>query len=276
MTRLKNSDICDISFNLCRYNRELISKTGQSLLGIACHACGVEELKIKQKLDSFCVHVVPVTTGLGVISNFSETVCAILKFLGFIALVSDKPDASGITSAFENKADAIMMADDKRFVGINLNTKSVVDNSEMTGQVFASAMDLMADGINQKDVLVIGCGSVGEAAARKLLSFNAKLSLIDINYNTAQLLAKKLSRAEQKDKIIVLKQEDNILSYKYILEATPSENTITDSLLSELTVVASPGVPLGVSAKGCKILNDHLIHDKLELGVAAMAVALLK
>ena len=196
--------------------------------------------------------------------------------MGFIARVSDKPDVSGIAFAFENKADAIMMADDNRFVGINLNTKSVVDNSEMTGQVFASAMDLMADGINQKDVLVIGCGSVGEAAARKLLSFNAKLSLTDINYNTAQLLAKKLSRPEQKDKIIVLKQEDNILSYKYILEATPSENTITDSLLSELTVVASPGVPLGVSAKGCKILNDHLIHDKLELGVAAMAVALLK
>ena len=276
MTRLKNSDICDIPSNLESYNRELITKTGQSLLGIACHACGVEELKIKQRLDSFCIHVVPVTTGLGVISNFSETVCVILKFLGFIARVSDKPDTSGIAFAFENKAGAIMMADDNRFVGINLNTRSVVDNSEMTGQVFASAMDLMADGIKGKDVLVIGCGAVGESAARKLLAFNARISLTDINYSAAQSLAKKLSRSEQTDKISVLKQEDNVLTYKYIIEATPSENTIPDSLLSELKAVAAPGVPLGIPEKGCKTLNDHLVHDKLELGVAAMAVSLLK
>ncbi len=277
MTRLKTSDICNISSGLKAYNEQLLTGTGRTLLGIACHAWGVEEIKIQNQIDSFAIHVVPITTGQGIISDFSQTVTDILKFMGFKASISDNPDISGVAGSFESKADAIMMADDQRFVGINLNNQFVVDNSEATGRVFAAALDLMAKGIENGKVLVLGCGPVGEAAARTLLSLNAKVGLYDIDLPTANFLKEKLSRDSniKTDIVVETKIDMAISNYEYVLEATPSADTIPDKLISAPMCVAAPGVPLGISKKGCKILKDRLIHDKLELGVAAMAISLL-
>ncbi|MCD4720593.1 MAG: 3-methylornithyl-N6-L-lysine dehydrogenase PylD [Desulfobacula sp.] len=280
MTRLKTSDISNISSRLQTYNRELLIKTGRTLLGIACHAYGKDEIRIKHRIKSFSIHVVPVTAGQGIITDFSETVTAILQFLGFNALVSDKPDTSGVALAFENKADAIMMADDHRFVGINLKTRSVADNSEATGRVFAAALDLMAKEIKDREVLVLGCGPVGESAARTLLSSGAQVALCDIYLPAARLLKERLCLYPGGNKIVI-EEDVNIAlsSYRYIIEATPSADTIPDELISDhtqpLLLVAAPGVPLGISNNGCKILKDRLIYDKLELGVAAMAIFLL-
>ncbi len=286
MTRLKTGDICQISSGLEAYNLRLLAGTGHTLLEIACHACGVDEIKIKNSIKSFTIHVVPITTGQGIISNFSETVTAILTFLGFNAIVSDTPDITGVANSFENRADAIMMADDQRFVGINLNNRLVVDNSEATGRVFASALDLMAKGIKNCKVLVLGCGPVGEAAAHRLLSFGAGLGLYDIDLSTAHSMKEKLSRAQGMEpdietyikKGIDIVVETSIVravsAYDYILEATPSADSIPHELISDHMHVAAPGVPLGISKKGCQMLKDRLIHDKLELGVAAMAISL--
>ena len=276
MTRLKTSDICDISSRLSHYDKNLRFATGRSILGIAAHAWGVEEKKIIDPVKSFSIHVVPVTAGRGVITNFSETVAAILKFLGFHALVTGQPDTSGLASAFEKKADAVMMADDFRFIGINLHTNRVVDNSDATGRVFAAALDLMVGGIKDRDVLTIGCGPVGGAAAETLLNLGARVSLHDINVESALSLKKQLSSDLKDHWIQVEKDLPSALSrIPNILEASPSKNTIPDDFISDHMRLTAPGVPLGVSEKGCEILGKHLVHDKLELGVAAMAVNLV-
>ncbi len=252
-------------------------KTGSGLLGIACHSCNVDEAVITGRAKAFTFHVVPVTAGLGIISNFSETVCAILRFLGFTAEVAEKNDTAGIVLAFERGADALFMADDHRFVGINLHARSVVDNSQATGCVYSAALDLMAGGIKGCDVLVLGCGPVGEAAARKLLSTGARVILYDINNLAAQITQSKLEEVSGVDDISVTESIINsAITYQYIVDATPAKNAISDKLLSENTYVAAPGVPLGISLKGCNILKNHLIHDKLELGVAAMAISILR
>lgn len=276
MTRLKTSDISNISSRLETYNQELLSKTGRSFLGIACHAYSADEVQIKRWIASFCIHVVPVTVGQGIIMDFSETVASILQFLGFNTLVSDLPDVSGVVQAFENKADAIMMADDNRFVGINLKTRFVVDNSEATGRVFAAALDLMAKGINDHRILVLGCGPVGESAALILLSLGARVVLYDNHFPAAKLLKERLLAYPGGNKIVI--EEDintALLRCQYIIEATPSANTIPDEMISDMMMVAAPGVPLGISKNGCHILKNRLVHDKLELGVAGMAVSLL-
>ena len=220
--------------------------------------------------------MVPVNAGQGVISNFSETVCAILRFLGFTAEVAQKSDTAGIALAFEMGADAIFMADDHQFVGLNLQTRSVVDNSEATGRIYSTALDLMAGGIKGRDILVLGCGPVGEAAARKLLSAGARVILHDLNMVTSQRTKTKLSKLSDPGNISVAESINNSIgTYGYIVDSTPTENAVPNKLLSENTYVVAPGVPLGISSKGCDILKNHLIHDKLELGVAAMAVSIL-
>lgn len=276
MTRLKTSDICDISSHLADYDYKLKTITGQSLMGIVSHAYGLDETRLINQIKTFCVHVIPVTAGQGVISNFSQTVFTILKYLGFDSVVTDQSDTSGLASAFEQKTDAVMMADDNRFVGINLHTHKVVDNCEATGRVFAAALDLMAAGLKDRDILVMGCGPVGEAAAKMFLELGARVALYDCNLSQAASLQKKLFNDLKNYRIRV--EEDvatKFSKYRYILEATPSKNTIPDELIFDHMLVAAPGVPLGISENGCKVLKNRLIHDKLELGVAAMAADLV-
>lgn len=45
------------------------------------------------------------------------------------------------------------LADDNRFVAISLITRKVLDNSQATGRFFAAALDLMAGGIMNREVL---------------------------------------------------------------------------------------------------------------------------
>ncbi len=276
MTLLTHSDICDISSRLADYDRRLCSTTGHSLLGIAALGYDVDEIQLTRLIRAFSIHVVPLTVGQGIITDFSETVCSILKFIGFDAQVTAESDTAGLASAFEKGADAIIMADDIRFVGINLHTHIVADNSEATGRVFATALGLMAEGISDQPVLVMGCGPVGASAAKTLLQMGAQVALYDMRRSAAIDLQEKLSSERTHPRIeIVDNFAANSSKYAYILEATPSGETIPDELIGDHLSVSAPGVPLGVSKKGCKILKNRLVHDKLELGVAAMAVNLV-
>lgn len=272
LTRLKHSDIKLISSQLKKYDQELQIRTGRTLFGIACHCYGVNEAEIRILAQALSCVVVPITSGEGIISDFSTTVCAILQFLGFPAQVAEKSDTSGIALAYEKDAGAIFMADDFRFVGLNLRTRFVADNAAATGRIFGAALDLMANGLEGKDVLVFGCGPVGTAAIRSLFSYKAKVAVHDPSSSAVASLQKLFQNTQE----IVVENDAAVAGkYKYIIDAAPASSIIPDSLIAEDTFIAAPGVPLGVSAKGCEILSDRLIHDKLELGVAAMAVSLL-
>ncbi len=281
MTRLTQADIRHISSRLEQTSRDLKRKTGHTLLEIACRAWDVEVIHVRERIKSFDIDVVPITSGLGIISDFSETVAAILGFMGFNARVADFSDVAGIARAFERSVHAVMMADDNKFVGINLNNRRIADNSEATGRVFAAALDLTAGGIKDRDVLVMGCGPVGEAGARWLLSRGARVALCDIHPSAARALRERLGTGQSTHLTsgrITLETAGPgvLLNYGYVLEATPSADSIPDKYIRDDLVVAAPGVPLGISETGCRLIKDRLIHDTLELGVAAMAICLVK
>ncbi len=283
MTRLKTCDIDTIAENLDTYNVELIEKTGQSLLGVACHACGRKLSEITPLMEEFTVGVVPVTAGQGIITTFSHTVASILVYLGFPASVTEAMDTSGLAEAFEAGVRGIMMSDDNRFVALNLNTQRVIDNSVFTGRGYAAALDLMAGGVKGKTVGVVGCGPVGSAAAGWLMNAGAHVVLYDVVAPAARLLRDLLSGSVNSDSGKTLSRvsvagDDKVPGLdqvRYILDATPVANAIPDTVLSDTTCVAAPGVPLGVSPTGYEKIASRLVHDKLEIGVASMAVAML-
>ncbi|SMC87340.1 pyrrolysine biosynthesis protein PylD [Desulfocicer vacuolatum DSM 3385] len=279
MTRLKTCDINTIVKNLDNYNRELIEKTGHSLLGIACHACGRKKAEILKLIDDFAVSVVPVTAGQGIITTFSDTVAAIMNYLGFQVSVTTATDTAGVAEAFENKAHGIMMSDDNRFVGLNLTLQQVADNSESTGRGYAAALDLMAGGLKEQSVVVVGCGPVGTGAATWLKHTGAHVVLYDVDPGTALDLKNTLCNdaAIGPGRVSMADQTLEVLLHRvrYVVEATPVENSIPGNALFDNTYVAAPGVPLGVSKNGCERISSRLIHDKLEIGVATMAVSML-
>ncbi len=281
MTRLTSRDIDQINDGLVAHDKRLVASTGYGLFDIACLCYGAEVGFIKQRASSFTARVIPVTAGLGEISLFSDTVAAILSFLGFSASVSPDPDVAGLAQAIEEGVDGIFMADDAKFIGLNCHSKKIIDNGDATGKVYAVALSLMAGGISGKDVLVGGCGPVGSSAAEQLLRFDAQVTLVDSDVVKSEklkyLLQRKLQLTDRESARIRISSDLDaaLMDHDHILDATPDSCFVADSYLTKDKMIAIPGVPPGISDYGFNFLGTHAIHDKLELGVAAMAVGLL-
>lgn len=280
MTRLNSTDIINIGSRLEQYDQELIAATGCDMLGIACHAYSLDEKKIARRIGGLSVAVVPVTTGEGIITGFSETVAEILNHLGFSTTVTPLPDVGGIAYAYSTGADLLFMSDDDHYVGINVHRKIFAHNTEATGRVYAAVLDLLAKATpspnTRRNALVLGCGPVGRAASSALLDFGFTLTLFDTNRTAAEQLRKHLCK-EQSDCAMSLTGdlESTFINNNFILEATPSPDSIPDRFIQAGMAISAPGVPSSLTPYCLDILGNRAIHDKLELGTAAMAVQLL-
>ncbi len=273
MTRLKSYDIAGIGIELDRYDAQLRIKTGCALRGIACHAAGVEEKTVQELIASVRVGVIPMTCGEGVISGFAATVRHIADHIGFNAYVTRHTDAAGLAEAFEKKFDILMMADDERFVAIQIKHYRVIDNAAATGQGFAAGLDLMAGGLQGKRTLVIGCGPVGRSSATALIKYGAEVSVYDINQHRCRVLTEQLKRSFSANIRIENSWKDAIRGHRFLIEATNSANVISEKDLTPETYIAAPGMPLGLSAAASTKAIDRLLHDPLQIGVATMAVS---
>ena len=276
MTRLQSIDIEGISDSLNSYDEKLLAKTGRTLRGITCYAAGLEEKEFLEKSTHRLIAVVPIQWGRGVIGGFCETTSDILRHIGFQSFVTEEFNVSGMAEALEKQADIVFMADDNRFVALNFVYHRVVDNSAATGRGFVAGLDLMTGGLQGQKALVIGCGPVGLNAAMALINYGARVSVYDINrartIDAARTLQSKLetevghptdlSRALSKHQILV--------------EASNSADIIHEKDLSDITYIAAPGMPLGVSHAAQEKMADRLLHDPLQIGVATMGVEALK
>lgn len=267
MTRLKKDDVVKIASTLEEYNAELVRITGCSLREIAAHAAGkavCEDYVQKQK-----VAVIPMTCGQGIIEGFVESVVSIIGYLGFNAVITKSRDAGGVAEAVQNGSEILFMADDDCFVAVNVRTGKVSDNGDATGKGYVAGLEHMCGGLEGKKVLVIGAGPVGTGAALALIRFGAEVSIYDINLAASQRLAWELLKQGYAAKI-----ETNLDSalggHCILVDACPTEEFIMLRHISEETMIAAPGIPLGVQAAGVAQLRNRLLHDPLQIGVATM------
>lgn len=199
MTRLAANDVLDINQGLRRYDRELAARTGQTLQGIACRAAGVTEEQILNSVRTTRVAVVSITSGEGIIEGFAEAVQSIIRHLGFEAFVPDKADVTSLAAAIGEGARVVFMADDERFVAINLPALRVVDNAEATGRGYMIALEGLAGGLRDRRVLVIGAGRVGTITTRILNEMGAQVAVFDRDPIRAELLAQESEIMVEKD-----------------------------------------------------------------------------
>jgi pyrrolysine biosynthesis protein PylD len=272
MTRLTTDDIEDIPSGLNAYDRYLVSATGRSLLGIGAAAAGIGDVtRLRDAAPSIRMAVVPIRSGLGVISGFAETVCGILAHMGFDAFVTGYSDVSGFAEAIDGGAQVILAADDDRFVAFCPRQGNTVDNSRATARGFVAGLDLMAGGLDGKDVLVIGCGPVGRWAVEALLTCKARVSVVDRVAQRAADLAEWVQGAFHST-IRVASEADTALStHELIVEATTAADVIHAHHVTADTRVAAPGIPCGVTPHAREKLASRMLHDPLPIGVAAMA-----
>ncbi|MGM0652133.1 MAG: 3-methylornithyl-N6-L-lysine dehydrogenase PylD [Bacillota bacterium] len=268
MTRLSADDIKAIPSTIHDYDQLLMEITGASLKQIAAAAAGSGSELICP--EQYRVAIIPVTTGFGKIEGFSEAVQAIANHLGFRASITQFPDVRGLAEAYSSSADIIMLADDHLFVAINPTSRAVIDNTEATAIGYTVALDYLVNGLAEKEVLLIGAGQLGRIAAQCLLEHEAHLTIHDLNKKQESSLVNEI-----KDKLGF-----SVNSGKAIYEILPRINVIFDASsgggfitgnqVNEHTCVAAPGIPLGLDHEALNIVQQRLVHDPLQIGVAAM------
>ncbi len=271
MTRLVSKDIDGLGGSLPEYEAFLHRLIGTGLAGIAAHARDGRqgEAACVQSLGRSLIGIVPVSYGKGVIPGFTEALRDIVTFLGAKAFIARQVNILGMAEAVERGATLLLLSDDDDFMVLNLRDNRTSHNSEATGQGFAAALALMAGGLEGKEVLVVGAGPVGSAAAAWIDSHRGRCLIYDQSIEAAHRLAQSITGARVADQL-----GPALARCDLVIEATPVANVLRRAWLRPEHRIAAPGVPLGVECGPeddlQTLANHHIVHDRLEIGVATM------
>jgi pyrrolysine biosynthesis protein PylD len=265
--RLTKKDVIGVTQKLPEYDAELDRKTGLSLKEIARRSVEVSEEKERAALGSHNVVVVRITSGQGVIDNFAEAVEGILIHMGAKAFIARNSDVAGLAEGIERSGDIAFLADDNRFIALNFPLREVIDNVEATAKGYVSALEAMAGGLTQRQVLVIGgAGRVGWNAVLSLEKRGAKVAVFDPNQDRMELLVKGHEISVERN------LEEALSRYNLFFDASPAADIIQLKHITSETLIAAPGIPLGLTKEAYSVVKERLIHDVLEIGVATMLV----
>lgn len=262
MTRLVTEMIDNIPLSLSEYDLKLRQQTGCTLLEIAARAARCEPLP---DFSLFPVAVVPVTAGEGVIPGFCTALKAIASHLGFPANITQSADVAGFAEALDSGAKLVLLADDRKFMAFNVLTGKYADNSKATGIAFVTALDCALNGLTGEKVAVFGLGPVGQAAVGALLKLGAIPVIFDPNPARVTMIQ------SQYPVETAVSVSDCLAHTPFVIDCSPASNFISADFISKESMVASPGVPVGLTPQALEKLNpDRLIHDPLQLGAAVM------
>jgi pyrrolysine biosynthesis protein PylD len=264
MTRLTESMIAGIERNIAAYDSELLQMTGFNLRQIAARAAGMCEGAAGIHFKSESVAVVPITAGEGAIAGFPQAVKSILSYLGCPSFVTENSDVSGLAEGVEKGASIVFLADDNRYVAINLNHRILIDNDRAAGWGYAFALDSLAGGLKGQEVLLIGAGKVGTQALCALSHLGAEVGIYDIDPAKSRSLASEFKMRFERD------FSDALSRYLLFFDASPASDIIRPEHIRPETAVAACGIPLGLSKEALAMMHGRLIHDPLELGTATM------
>ena len=260
MTRLTPDLIEGVPDDKIDLDSRLLRMTGKTVKGIALEAAGIEG---DVDLSGFKVAVVPITSGFGVISGFSDSVNAIVRRLGMDSHVTKGTDVTGFTEAVAEGADLVMAADDDTFIAYNVKARRYTDNAYGTAMGYSVALKNAAGGLEGKEVLVIGAGFVGSWAVRILKDMGADVHVTDIMSQKAKVLEEKYGVKALDDVYKALSE------HTLILNAAPA--IFPGELIAEGSIISTPGVPHYFDEEGRRKAKA-IIHDPLEIGTAVMAV----
>ncbi len=261
MTRLTDDDVKGISGSLENVSQMLLRCSAMTTKEMACDAVSITPDSID--LEEYYVGVVPITSGMGVITRFSESVSDICRALGMDSFVTSKCDVTGLAEALSKDADIVFLADDYEFIAYNTKARKYSNNSFCTAAGYVAALNGASKGLVGKTVLVLGAGRVGSRAAGLLLARGAKVLIADIDREKASMVARSNTGVTVVDDI-----DKAIASHDLILNASPAH--VDSGCIRKGAIISSPGVPHTFDAEAYS--KATIIHDPLDIGVSVMAV----
>ncbi|CAA7603423.1 D-isomer specific 2-hydroxyacid dehydrogenase, NAD binding domain protein [Acididesulfobacillus acetoxydans] len=263
MTRLTGTDLADLELNIEQYDTNLGKIIGIGLLELVCLAARITADDFVAARQSHLVAVVPVTSGAGIIPFFAQSVRTVLSHLGFNAIVTRQSDVAGVAEAVDKGATILFMADDRKFIALNLGNQVMVDNAAATARGYVTALNCMGRGLRGQEVLVIGAGEVGGKAISDLQELGAKVVVAEIKHDRAASL-------HEAGVQLVSGGKEVFPDFRYILIAAPVGGFLHLKDLHPQVSIAAPGIPMGLTGGAYEVLQDRIVHDPLQIGVGTM------
>ncbi len=267
MTRLTETDVTTLTRDLEAFEARLLAATGLGLRDLALRTATEGDRCVQ--LRGARVAAVPMSSGEGVIPGFSACVVATLLHLGCDAWMTTQPDVSGVQVAVAAGAAVLFLADDHRFIALNLTRGCSVDDDPATADGYVTALEAAAGGLGGREVLLLGLGPVGRAAVRRLTSRGAMVLVVEpdeerlvaardvgLDFETTEL-AGGLARCD------------------LVFDASPAADIIDATDVRAGTIAAVPGMPSAFTAAAQEMLGVRHIHEPLAIGVAVMAARAL-
>lgn len=267
MTRLTTDLIKDMENTVSEWNEDLRNISGLDLCGISDMVGKQIEGETERLSQYYTVGVVPITSGLGTIDTFSQSVAAICMSMGFNAFVTDNSDVNGFFEARCKDADIIFMADDDRYLAVNLLNGKVGDNNIGTAYAFVALLNNMAkkhnnESLKNRNVAVLGYGIIGQLMATAIEEIGGASIIYDKNQDK-----KSIALA---DGFGWIDNSNELINYSYVVDGTNEGSWLKSDMLHPDVYMAAPGIPLSLEAESQKTLKGRYVHDLLEIGTAAM------
>lgn len=262
MTRLTTEWIAGMEDTAADWNNMLQRRVGMGYMELACRVSGNSMEVMKAAASDYLVAVVPITSGLGTISAFSESVAAIVRAMGFKTIVTKAADVDGIYEAYLKGADVLYMADDDRYIALNIGNKKIGDNNIATAKGFVEALAGLSGGLAEKEVLVLGYGIIGKLMAGALTDKGAGVTVYDKDPQKQALI--------KRDGYACLTDAAGIKNFLYLADGTSEGPWISETMLNENAVIAAPGIPFSLDDKAKAKFSEKYVHDLLEIGTAVM------
>ena len=262
MTRLITDWIKDMEMTAKAWDIKLRDMTGLGYIELASIAAESTVEDILYDMEEYKVAVVPVTSGQGVIGNFAEAVAAIVRSMGYEVFVTERTDVDGLYEASVRDADFALLADDNRYIAINLYNGGVADNNIATAMGYTELLKNMAGDLEDEPVAVLGYGIIGQLMALNLAEAGDRVAVFDKD-------SEKRAQAEADGYLWI--DEEELKEYKYIADATNEGGWLTaDKINTEEVVIVAPGIPLSLDEDAKAAVEGRYIHDMLEIGTATM------
>jgi pyrrolysine biosynthesis protein PylD len=267
MTRLTETDVTALTSELVMVEERLRDATGLGLRDLALRTATGDDRCVQ--LHGARVAAVPVTSGEGVIGGFSACVVATLLHLGCDAWVTAQPDVRGVQAAVAAGAEVLFLADDHRFIALNVTKGHSVDDDPATADGYVTALEAAAGGLEGREVLVLGLGPVGRAAVRRLAARGAAVFVAEPD-DERVTAAHEVGLAFEATALA-----GGLARCDLIFDASPAADIIDAGDVRPQTVAAVPGMPSAFTVAAQEVLGVRHMHEPLAVGVAVMAARAL-
>ena len=307
MTRLRTEWLENAAEDLKRYDGKLKKLIGMDLSALALRAAAASYASTasyasaaSRALSSNCalsagcapppapvsasfrmkdckVAVVRVATGEGVIGCFAESVAAATTYMGAETFIPSASDVAGLHEALSAGADILFLADDDRFIALNVKNGIVAENDDATAAGYVAALSAAAGGLSGKEVLLLGLGRLGQKALAYLLAEGASVCIYDCDgAKTTKFMQKIKKSADASTATLGCREGIRLLSARphplsgLIFDATNTGEHLGAKDFSGAFLIAAPGMPLSLSDEAYRLYEDRVIHEPLYTGVAVM------